>query len=529
MLNTGVECGMEEFGATFPTFCHIEVVCGLWPGNDGELVSDFGEISYPFSTIDYEYRAYQERDVSTGVGITQRSDSTIDCYYYSQCCKHTKHYNGKILWKYGCPGSFRYEKNHIGRKYPARQYTCSMARSDANIHLHDASLEWLPNFLKGILLMCDIGMALLSVFVDPICIISICVMVAFRFMCYMSKALMGGFNDFVWDVWLGKYPKAKNSKFRPTLIVVLLAICSVRPVFIVGSSDCPLGDACESEFYSGLRSDVFNELPSTADSLLEQAKRMRFEYAKLNKERRKRQRRERYEKDRTCAIQYQTSYDNANKERILKRKADRYRKNSASVIQYQTSYNNANKETISKRKADRYRKNSASAIQYQTSYDNANKETISKRKADNYKKKKSIVGSLRETNRSTRDCEGTSDLECFLQFLDSDHREKIMREHIERIGGQMDSTSVSGDVNKQRSNICVVCDEIIFGAEPVRQMSKVCLLENSMRLCVSQYENHFGIQLHTELLKQYQVSMALLVSEILLCIFKFLTMLASGK
>ena len=499
MLNTGVECGMEEFGATFPTFCHIEVVCGLWPGNDGELVSDFGEISYPFSTIDYEYRAYQERDVSTGVGITQRSDSTIDCYYYSQCCKHTKHYNGKILWKYGCPGSFRYEKNHIGRKYPARQYTCSMARSDANIHLHDASLEWLPNFLKGILLMCDIGMALLSVFVDPICIISICVMVAFRFMCYVSKALMGGFNDFMWDVWLGKYPKAKNSKFRPTLIVVLLAICSVRPVFIVGSSDCPLGDACESEFYSGLRSDVFNELPSTADSLLEQAKRMRFEYAKLNKERRKRQRRERYEKDRTCAIQYQTSYDNANKERILKRKADRYRKNSAS------------------------------AIQYQTSYDNANKETISKRKADNYKKKKSIVGSLRETNRSTRDCEGTSDLECFLQFLDSDHREKIMREHIERIGGQMDSTSVSGDVNKQRSNICVVCDEIIFGAEPVRQMSKACLLENSMRLCVSQYENHFGIQLHTELLKQYQVSMALLVSEILLCIFKFLTMLASGK
>jgi hypothetical protein len=113
-----------------------------------------------------------------------------------------------------------------------------------------------------------------------------------------------------------------------------------------------------------------------------------------------------------------------------------------------------------KRKADRYRKNSASAIQYQTSYDNANKETISKRKADNYKKKKSIVGSLRETNRSTRDCEGTSDLECFLQFLDSDHREKIMREHIERIGGQMDSTSVSGDVNKQRSNICVVISDI---------------------------------------------------------------------
>jgi hypothetical protein len=35
MLTTGVECGMEEFGATFFTFCHIEVVCGPWPGTDG--------------------------------------------------------------------------------------------------------------------------------------------------------------------------------------------------------------------------------------------------------------------------------------------------------------------------------------------------------------------------------------------------------------------------------------------------------------------------------------------------------------
>jgi hypothetical protein len=49
------------------------------------------------------------------------------------------------------------------------------------------------------------------------------------------------------------------------------------------------------------------------------------------------------------------------------------------------------------------------------------------------------------------------------------------------------------------------CDQIIFGVEPVKQLIKGQLLENDTRLCVSQYEQHFGIQSHPELVQQYQV------------------------
>ena len=83
---------------------------------------------------------------------------------------------------------------------------------------------------------------------------------------------------------MGKYLKMNKSSLRPTMLVVFLAACCVMPFFVAGGSNCSLGNGCMSEFIS--------ELPSTAESLLEQAKRLRCEYTKIANKRRKRLRKE---------------------------------------------------------------------------------------------------------------------------------------------------------------------------------------------------------------------------------------------
>jgi hypothetical protein len=89
-------------------------------------------------------------------------------------------------------------------------------------------------------------------------------------MCYVLKGLLEAFCDFVWDIWFGKYSIFDNSSLRPTMLVIFLMTRSAMPFFIVNGSDCCVGDGCVSEFTS--------ELPSTAESLLEQAKRLSREY-----------------------------------------------------------------------------------------------------------------------------------------------------------------------------------------------------------------------------------------------------------
>jgi hypothetical protein len=44
----------DAVNAATPTFCFIENICGSWH-TVGDHVSDFGEICYPLSTIEYEY------------------------------------------------------------------------------------------------------------------------------------------------------------------------------------------------------------------------------------------------------------------------------------------------------------------------------------------------------------------------------------------------------------------------------------------------------------------------------------------
>jgi hypothetical protein len=66
----------------------------------------------------------------------------------------------------------------------------------------------------------------------------------------------------------------------------------------------------------------------------------------------------------------------------------------------------------------------------------------------------------------------TDNLEPFLQFLDADCREKLEKKHIEAIDEQLKATAVGGDINKQRANVCISCDQIIFGVETVKKLSK---------------------------------------------------------
>ena len=458
-MNAVFDSGVEEFGMAFLTFFHTEVICGSWTSSDNVVVSDFGEISYPFSTIQYEYTAVQKCDVSTVDSVVSESSFIPDGLHYSKCCKTMKGLNRKVLWRYCCPGSSRYGKKYTGRNNRGESTTHKTNHILDTDHLHNSSLNWLPGLLYGILLIFDIVMSFFNVFVDPSYIICICITLAFRLMCYALKALLEAFCDFVWDTWYGKYSTFGNSSLRPTMFVIFLMACSAKPFFIVSGSDSCGGDGCVSEFTS--------ELPSTAESLLEQAKRLSREYTIIVSERRKRHRKDRYRNDRERVLQNQAKYDRANK----------------------------------KQRKDRYENDRERVLRNQAIYDSANKETINKRKRVSYQMKKS-----NGEQSNTGDCGDTDDFDSFLRFLDDDHREKILKEHLKRIGHQLDATSVNGDVNKQKANVCVVCDEIIFGAEPVRRLTKACLLENSERLCVSQYQQHFGIELHPELVRQYQVS-----------------------
>ena len=68
------------------------------------------------------------------------------------------------------------------------------------------------------------------------------------------------------------------------------------------------------------------------------------------------------------------------------------------------------------------------------------------------------------------------------------------------------STCIDGDKNRHRAHICVICDCLIIGLEPVKYVDKETLLQHSAQLCVSQYEEYNdGIPLNSDLVRQYQV------------------------
>jgi hypothetical protein len=97
-MNAHFECSVmyDEVNAAASTFCLIENICGSWY-NVGDHVSDFGEISYPLSTIEYEYTSCVLESSTYDSGVHKLSTS-IDGLNSIGCCRELKHYNRSVLW-----------------------------------------------------------------------------------------------------------------------------------------------------------------------------------------------------------------------------------------------------------------------------------------------------------------------------------------------------------------------------------------------------------------------------------------------
>lgn len=67
-------------------------------------------------------------------------------------------------------------------------------------------------------------------------------------------------------------------------------------------------------------------------------------------------------------------------------------------------------------------------------------------------------------------------------------------------------TFVNGNKHRHHGHFSIVCDCLNIGMEKVKFVEKNQLQNNSMKLCVSAYEQYYdGVSLHDELVKWYQV------------------------
>ena len=86
--------------------------------------------------------------------------------------------------------------------------------------------------------------------------------------------------------------------------------------------------------------------------------------------------------------------------------------------------------------------------------------------------------------------DGTDSIEKLME----DIREKYIRANI-----------VGDNPNKQEANICVICDELIIGLEPVKYLTKEQILSNKSRISVESFESHYVVELNEKVKGQYQV------------------------
>jgi hypothetical protein len=98
----------------------------------------------------------------------------------------------------------------------------------SSYHLLDASLCWLPDFFLICVLTSECIIALLNIFSDPSYIFSICFTSSVRIVFFVMKRLMELFSGIKWGVLLlGKYSEPNKHRFRPSLTMIALAVCSV--------------------------------------------------------------------------------------------------------------------------------------------------------------------------------------------------------------------------------------------------------------------------------------------------------------
>ena len=68
-----------------------------------------------------------------------------------------------------------------------------------------------------------------------------------------------------------------------------------------------------------------------------------------------------------------------------------------------------------------------------------------------------------------------------------------------RVGALCDN-----DPNKPQQQVCTVCDTVRIGSKELTSMSKKELLSNETRIGLGAFQEHYGIELHPDLVRQYE-------------------------
>ena len=155
--------------------------------------------------------------------------------------------NRSILWKYGCPGSFNYGKktprNRKTQRKPSQveqqsiksHSACSGAIPVSNHAMHQ--LVFLAQCL--FVLLAGVTAVLASLSLAILLLPRLIIEILIRMIISIFYLILGAVDDFMWDVWLGKYSDPtkhhRGSVFLSTAIKVLYG---VRPFFAVNPNYC---------------------------------------------------------------------------------------------------------------------------------------------------------------------------------------------------------------------------------------------------------------------------------------------------
>ena len=60
------------------------------------------------------------------------------------------------------------------------------------------------------------------------------------------------------------------------------------------------------------------------------------------------------------------------------------------------------------------------------------------------------------------------------------------------------------DPRKQKQHVCAVCDTVRIGSKELTSMSEEELLSKETRIGLGAFQEHYGIELHPDLVRQYE-------------------------
>ena len=64
--------------------------------------------------------------------------------------------------------------------------------------------------------------------------------------------------------------------------------------------------------------------------------------------------------------------------------------------------------------------------------------------------------------------------------------------------------SYENDPNRRKQHVCAVCDTVRIGSKELTSMSEEELLSNETRIGLGAFQEHYGIELHPDLVRQYK-------------------------